>query len=189
MVKVGLVGEDPNDTSSIKNLLAKRYNDRIHFVPLLQGTTGTGLDTLKFRKALIVEFKRKQCAFAICIRDLDALKSQTDQLKKRVQWFNNLNESINNQGVLLLNIWELEALVFGDIETFNKIHKINHKSNKDPMFIQEPKEELKKITRKSQNPYKESHCPDLFKQLNIDKIEAKCSCFKEFIKELEGRLN
>lgn len=189
MVKVGLVGEDPNDTSSIKNLLEQRYRGKAVFLPIVKGVKGHQLGSDKIKNTLKVEFDPQKHQVVVFIRDLDAFRSQEDKLKERLLWFKELDAIAKNRGVLLLNIWELEALIFGDMETFNKVHGIKYAFKKDPTFVERPKERLKQITRHTQNPYRESHCPDLFKKLSIDKIEQKCSCFKEFIKELEAKLN
>lgn len=55
MVTVGLVGEDPNDTCSIKNLLASKYKDRVRFQTLARGIRGCHLDTQKLKNSLKVE--------------------------------------------------------------------------------------------------------------------------------------
>ncbi|GAA3965824.1 DUF4276 family protein [Mucilaginibacter dorajii] len=188
MIKVGLVGEDPNDTSSIKNLLDKRYKGRVQFRSLAKGIKGHQLDSPKIKKSLPIEFEDQQCKFIVYIRDLDAFKSQEDKLQTKTKWFKDLDALVNNEGILLLNIWELEALIFGDIETFNKIHSIDHKFKSDPMKVKDPKEVLKHLTSKSKKQFKESHCPEIFKQLNIDKIEAKCACFRDFIAEFDEKL-
>ena len=186
MVRVGLVGEDPNDTSSIKNLLEKRYGGKIHFQPLVKGIKGYQLDNPKIRRSLPIEFISQGCKFVIYIRDLDGFQSDKERLKAKIRWFEELDSAVNNEGILLLNIWELEALIFGDIATFNKIYKTTHKFPGDPMGIREPKEVLKRLTNRGKQ-YKESHCPEIFKQLNIDKIENKCGCFKEFINEFNNK--
>lgn len=36
MIKIGLVGEDPNDTSAIKNLLLKAFEGRVQFFKSLR---------------------------------------------------------------------------------------------------------------------------------------------------------
>jgi hypothetical protein len=121
---------------------------------------------------------------------LDAFKSQKDKLQAKTQWFRDLDALVNNEGILLLNIWELEALIFGDIEAFNKIYKTKYKATRDPMLIKEPKELLKNLTIKSpKRQFHESHCPEIFSQLNIDKLEAKCSCFKDFITEFDEKIS
>ncbi|WP_439699190.1 DUF4276 family protein [Mucilaginibacter sp. AW1-7] len=189
MIRVGLVGEDPNDTSSIKNLLEKRYKDKVQFRQLAKRVQGYQLDNPKIKRSLPIEFEDQECRFIIYVRDLDAFKSQKDKLQAKTQWFKDLDALVNNEGILLLNIWELEALIFGDITAFNKLYTTKHKVTHDPMLIKEPKEVLKKLTFKSNKQFKESHCPEIFKHLNINEVEKNCSCFKEFIAEFEAKLN
>jgi len=188
MIRVGLVGEDPNDTSSIKNLLEKRYKGKVHFQPLVKGIKGFQLDNPKIKRSLPIEFENHECKFVLYVRDLDAFESQADKVKAKLQWFKELDAAVNGDGILLLNIWELEALIFGDINAFNEIYKLKHQFKGDPMHIKEPKEELKRLTKNSNKPYKESHCPELFKYLNIDTLKSNCSCFSEFIKEFDAKL-
>lgn len=189
MIKVGLVGEDPHDTSSIKNLLEQRYKSKLQFFPLGKLVKGSRLDTEKLKNILRAELKAKSYDFIVYIKDLDAFESQTQELNKKVKWFKDLNDHVNGNGILLLNIWELEALIFGDIDAFNKIYNTKHKPVGNPMFIKEPKEELKRLTFKSRKQFAVSHCPEIFKQLNIDKVEQNCSCFKKFITEFDEKLN
>jgi len=185
MIKVGLVGEDPNDTLSIKNLLEKRYKGRVQFKALVKGIKGHQLDSPKIKNALKVEFKDQKCKFIVYIRDLDAFKSQIARFQAKIKWFKDLDASVNSNGILLLNIQELEALIFGDITTFNKIHGIEYKFKKNPMLVKHPKKTLKSLTPK----FHESHCPEIFKQLNVDEVEKNCSCFKEFITDFDAKLN
>ncbi|MFI5136211.1 MAG: DUF4276 family protein [Sphingobacteriales bacterium] len=188
MIKIGLVGEDPNDTLSIKNLLEKKYSKQVQFFQLFRGTKGNHLDAPKIKKSLPIEFADKEFNFVIFIRDLDAFKSEEKKLQKRIEWFKGLNDVIDKKGILLLNIWELEALILGDFDAFKKAYNIKHKFKGDPMLQKEPKELLKRLTSKANKQFKESHCPDLFKHLDIDVIEKNCSCFKDFIQEFEIKI-
>lgn len=188
MITVGLVGEDPTDTSSIKNLLIQRYKGKVQFVPVIKSITGEQLNSEKFKRSLLSEFKKRKWEFAVVIRDLDAFKSQENKLQERLTWFKEISKIINDCGVFLLNIWELEALILGDIEAFNRVYHTKHKFTGDPMTVKDPKEKLKHLTYKSPKQYKESHCPDLFKELNIDQVESKCAFFKEFLTEFDGKL-
>lgn len=89
---------------------------------------------------------------------------------------------------MLLNIWELEALIFADIDTFNKRYKVSHSFKGDPMRVKEPKEVLMRITKKGAKQYKESHCPEIFSSLDIERIKANCKYFHTFITEFESKL-
>lgn len=182
------MGEDPNDTSSIKILLEKRYKAKVQFYQLAKRIKGYQLDNPKIKKSLPIEFADKKCKFIVYIKDLDAFQSEKAKVQAQIKWFKDLDAAVNKEGVLLLNIWELEALILGDIETFNKIYNVNHKFKGNPMLQKEPKEILKGITSKTKKQYKESHCPSIFKLLDIDTIEKNCSCFKDFIEEFDKKI-
>ncbi|AYL97172.1 DUF4276 family protein [Mucilaginibacter celer] len=189
MIKVGLVGEDPNDTSSIKNLLDQRYKGKVQFKELAKNSTGANLDSLgKFKRVLKKKFDDSGCAFIVYIRDLDELESHKVKLTERFKWFRELDDHVESKGLLMLNIWELEALILGDIDTFNKIYSINYKTG-NPMFVRDPKKILMGATAKMRKQFEEAHCPEIFKQLNIDKVEKNCSCFKKFITEFNEKLH
>ncbi len=185
MMKIGLVGEDPSDTSSLKNLLEQRFPSNVRFVPLIRRMKGCQLDGEKFRKVVELEANNQKCDVVICIRDLDGFESQRDKVSHRNSWFQEIEKRLICKGVLLLNIWELEALIYGDIETFNRSYRVSINAPGDPSMIKEPKERLKYETRKAAKQFKESHCPDLFKALRYQVILNKCRFFAQFVEELE----
>ena len=189
MIRIGLVGEDPNDTYSIANLLLKKYSGKIQFFILAKGIRGFHLDNPKIKKTLPIEFKSRNCSFVIYIRDLDGFKQEQVKINSRTKWFKELDATLNNNGLLLLNIWELEGLILADIATFNKLYNVSYKYSGDPMVKKEPKEELMRITRKNRKQYRESHCPDIFKELDFAQVEKKCAYFKDFIAELNKKLS
>lgn len=188
MIKIGLIGEDPNDTSSIKNLLLKKYNSKIQLYPLARRIKGYHLDSKKIKNILPIEFKDKKCKFVVYIRDLDGYKTNKAKIKQREIWFKKLDATVNGQGILLLNIWELEALILADITTFNTIYRTTYKYPGDPMVQKEPKEELMRITFRNRKRYKESDCPEIFKKLDFGMVEKKCKYFKEFIEEFDKKI-
>ncbi len=79
-------------------------------------------------------------------------------------------------------------MIFGDIDTFNKIHSTKYHFKGNPMSIKEPKEQLKRISYKSKKSYKESDCVEIFKHLDIKKLEDNCIFFSDFINLLELKL-
>jgi hypothetical protein len=182
-IKVGLIGESPNDTNSLANLLIQSYDNRVYFRNLLKNIKGYYLDNPKVKRSLKVEFETESPKIVILIRDLDGLESEKQKIKEKLAWFDSLNKIIKNSGIFLLNIYELEALIFSDIEMFNKMYGTTLKQNKDPMFIKEPKEKLMEATARiktNKKEYKESHSPDIFAQLRIKVVEANCTYFREF---------
>ncbi|HRG89369.1 MAG TPA: DUF4276 family protein [Chitinophagales bacterium] len=189
MIKIGLVGEDPNDTSAIKNLLEKKYKKRVQFIPLLKRINGYQLDNNKVKNSLSIEFEDKKCKFVLYVRDLDAYKSEASKVNAKKKWFTDLDkQGANGEGILLLNIWEIEAMILADIAAFNAIYKTKCKYPGDPMAQQEPKEYLKEQTRKSSKSYRESDTPDIFSKLDFDTVHKRCSYFKEFITEFDQKL-
>ncbi|NQX38084.1 protein of unknown function [Pedobacter steynii] len=189
MINVGLVGEDPNDTSSINNLLSKQYGSGIKFLNLVRGIRGTQLETIKFRNALKIELEKKQGEFVLFIRDLDAFSSQGNEVEKRKAWFKLSSEHCGGKHHLfLLNIWELEALIFGDIDCFNSAYGTSIKPGRNPMQIRNPKEELQNATFKSKKRFEASHCPDIFSKLDLNEIKSNCQNFKEFLNQFDNLL-
>ena len=179
MTTIGLIGEDPNDTTSIKNLLLQKHPDLV-FKQLLKSERGDGLKNSRLSKALNIEFKRTQPQFVLFIRDADVLPSENDKIEKVEEWFKKLNSVINGKGILLTNIYELEALILADISTFNKVYKTKISVTKNVMYQKDPKEFLIEKTRKTQKQYKVSDCPELFGKLKIDVVLANCTYLKEF---------
>lgn len=188
MKKIGLIGEDPNDTSSIEILLSQKYDNKIKFFTLSRTLKGDQLESKKGKNIVVTNFEQANCDFAICIRDLDSLESNKSQLAFRKEWFNSIKNSLKGKGILLLNIWQLEGLIFADIEVFNKLYGTNIKSNKNPEFVEHPKKELKRLSEKMKKKFHENHCPDIFKELRFEYLFKNSKSFKNFIIELEEQL-
>lgn len=182
MIRVGLIGEDPYDKQSIKNLLSRKYLD-VEFKPILKGVTGGGLDSPKTARAIAQELKFGKFNFLVFIRDLDGFPSQQHLLSKMNTWFEKLK--ITKLDILLLNIWELEALIFADIETFNNKYGTNIRFTGNPMMVDNPKEKLKEQTFKLKSKYQESDCPAIFNLLNIEVIAKQCGAFKHFLEKFD----
>lgn len=182
MIKIGLIGEDPNDTDAFKNLFKNEFNKKYIFKSLLNGIRGYQLDNPKTKKSFEVEIKNNNFINYIFIRDLDGFRSEKHKISKVTKWFNELNKICQGKGILLLNIWEFEALIFADIETFYNIYNIKNKTkfNKNVEFISNPKEELKRISKQGNKIYFESDLPRIFEKLNFSKIKKNCKYFKEF---------
>ena len=181
---ISLVGEDPNDTLSIRYLLEKRISVKVSYELLIRHKRGHQLDNERTKESLKIECKRKNPDLIIFIRDADGIYTQHDKIEKCNKWHKELSKELNTPNILLLNIYELEALIFADIDVFNSIYKTSIKGNRDVTYIKEPKEELIKHTLKQKKKYSESDCPDIFKQLNIDNVIKKCGYFRQFYEAL-----
>ena len=184
-MKVGLVGESASDTSAIQNLLSKRYKT-FEFIVLLNGLTGAALDSKKIlAQYLSVEIHEKKPDMIILIRDLDSHEKDKTKLAKRDKIFRFFNHRAGNKGLFLLNIYELEALIFADIDKFNKLYDCSIDHVEDPMKIPDPKGELKKATIGKRKLFNVSHNPEIFKALDFDKLKQNCRYFETFSNELE----
>lgn len=182
MITVGLIGEDPYDKQSIKNLLSKKYQE-VNFKPILKSITGGGLDSPKTARAITQELKHGKFNFILFIRDLDGFPTQNHLLEKINAWFDKLK--INELDILLLNVWELESLIFADIETFNRKYGTKIKFTGNPTMVDNPKEKLKEQTFRLRSKYQESDCPIIFNSLNIDLVEKNCSSFSAFLQKFD----
>lgn len=175
-MRIGLVGEAPNDTQSIQNLMEKSYNSGFDFFFMLDRINGSNLDSQKTKRFLRIEYETKKPDLIIFIRDLDSVLPNKLKLYDRKLYFTNSNKVVDKKGVYLLHIYEIEALILSDIEVFNKIYNSKLSSVKNPMLIEEPKEYL----RSKEKKYNESHNPDIFKKLRFKKAMG-CEYFSQFI--------
>lgn len=189
MITVGLLTEYSYDTISIKALLEKKYAGRVVFKPILPHQHGHNLDAQKTRKTILGELKFAKCDFVVFVRDLDGLPSQEDLVGQKQRWFTELNKICGNSHLLLLNIWELEAMIFADIDVFNAKFKTTLKGNRNPMYISDPKGELMSATYKSKRRFEVSDCPEIFKALSFDKVKERCLFFSQFLDVFEAKLN
>ena len=67
---VGLLGESPNDTSSLRALLGRRYGERVRFVIISPEITGTQLDSPKFQHIIRANYRFKKPDLIVVTRDL-----------------------------------------------------------------------------------------------------------------------
>ena len=188
-MKIGLVGEDPNDSNSIKNLLSTSTKyQHIQFKPLAQKVTGSKLKTEKLKNRLDVELSTTNFKYIIFIADLDDYDSDINKKMIKKDWFDKMNKLVNGRGIFLLNIHELEALILSDISNFNKVFGTKLKFTGNPMMQPKPKEYLMRNTAKHPRKFKVSDCPDIFAQLDINIVANKCGYFKEFLATFDKKL-
>jgi len=179
-MRIGLVGEAPNDTEAIKNLLNKKYS-ALEFFFMLNNINGSNLDNQKTKRLLRIEYEFEKPDIVIFIRDLDSVLPNKKKLYERKNYFTEFNSVVNKKGILLLNIYEIEALILADYELFNR--KFDAKINKidNVMLIEEPKEFLKRESKK----YNESLNGEIFAELSFENVHANCLIFQRFIKNFE----
>ncbi|MBN8571205.1 MAG: hypothetical protein J0M18_16395 [Ignavibacteria bacterium] len=200
MVKIGLIGENPNDTESVKNLLSRYYNGTVTYNSILKNLPGSLLDNKKFLLDRIYEEGYKDYCIIIAIRDLiDETESNTpirELRRRRLRWFNELNRNIENKAIFLLNINELEVLFIADIRNSNHFYKTNIVVEENPTEILDPKGYLiqKTYLEKEDNNsectsiYSVSDAKKLCEGVDINVLKQNLDYFNEFIEIFEQRL-
>jgi len=184
-MKIGLVGEAPNDTSAIQNLLSRKYLD-VDFVTLLDRIHGSMLDNKKaISRLLRIEYESHTPDVIIFIRDLDALETDREAKRKRKEVFSASNSIVDKKGIFLLNIYELEAIILADINSFNNYYGTEIPGYADPMKVVMPKEVLIEATTSLNNRFIVSHTPHLFSLLNFEIVKQNCRYFSMFIRRFE----
>ena len=182
-MKIGLVGEAPNDVQSIRNLLVKKYSD-LDFVFMLQRINGANLDSQKTKRFLRIEYETQKPDIVVFIRDLDSILPNMKNLYERKNYFTSSNRVVDKKGIHLLNIYEIEALILADIATFNNKFNVNVPIVNDVMLISEPKEFLRDKTKN----YNESMNAEIFEDLIFDTVLSKCKYFEKFIENFDKML-
>lgn len=185
MKKIGLIGEDPNDTIAIKNLLEKEYSNKLDFRQLVRNKRGNQLDNSRFLAALKIEYAEYKPHVVIFIRDADGIITEKEKINKVKKWFTSLNLFVENKGLLLINIYELEALILADINTFNNLYGTAITYTKNVMYQSDPKGFLFKKTERNKKKYSESHCPEIFCKLDTNTLIKNCKYFDDFLKEFK----
>ncbi|MEQ9300346.1 MAG: DUF4276 family protein [Cyclobacteriaceae bacterium] len=189
-MKIGLVGEHPNDSDCIENLLS-RYYDHEYF-KLIRQVTGSQLDeknNTKLKRQIRLEYEWEKPTVVIFIRDLDATRQSSDYQQKRNfrnQYFADFRSVVDGKALFLLHIYELEALLLADLDTVNDQLGTQITIDVAPEEVVEPKEWLEEATEKK---YNSSKNPRLFKELDLKRLTANCGYFRRFIKDFETQLN
>jgi len=181
-MKIGLVGESPHDTKSVSNLL-KRIYPGFSFIDMIPDIHGSQLDQMQPTKArLRLEFQFEKPDLVIFIRDLDALKKDFAQYRKRVSYFQEFRTVVNKKAIFLLFIWEIEALILCDLKSFNIMYNCDCSNEIDPHEVEAPKEVLKKLNHK----YSQVHNPEIFNKLDVEKIKTTSKYFSDFLKKVDN---
>lgn len=187
-VRVGLVGEDPNDTNALIALLERQYAGRIVFIKLGKRLRGDQLETDKARALISDDFQEKAPHFVVVMRDLDSNAADTHKRAGREAWFTALNQELAGRGLFLLHIYELEALIAAHPEVFNAHYGAAYRPQTDVMRILEPKEKLREATRKCRTIYEPEHAAALFAKIDYARLLTRCRYFREFDQAFAARL-
>ncbi|WP_375417465.1 hypothetical protein [uncultured Hymenobacter sp.] len=188
-VRIGLLGESPNDTAALKVLLQQRYAERIHVFALLKNLKADKVAGLKALRMLPKVYASERPDIVVFTRDLDALASDTAQVMKRQQEFDDINGCVGGKGIFLLHIYEFEALIMAHIAPFNALYTCVCKPQADPMRIIDPKGELRKASRKGKRgEYSENDCEEICRRLDYTELVKNCTYFRRFDQEFANRL-
>ncbi len=189
MIKIGLIGEDPNDTDAIINLMKQKFDKGYQYIKIAKRITGDQLYNPGSVNIYNTEVGRKRPDHVIVMIDADAVITQKEKLAEKTELYYKIAKQLKCKSILLLNIYELEALILADIDGVNKTYgtKSNYSSN--VMHQEDAKEELKKITRKGRKVYHPNDCPELFKKLSFDTVHNNCVYFKEFVQNFRNITN
>ena len=186
--RVGLLGESPNDTASLEALLGRRYGEQLRFVSISPDITGSQLDNPKLQKIVHSNYRIKQPDVVVVSRDLDAPATNRAQVLKRNGFFNKMNKSMGKQGVYLLHIQAMEALIAADIRVFNARYRCVCAVPADPTSIADPAMFLKNATLRGKLHYDEGHCAALLREVDYDTLLAACPYFNAFDQKFSARL-
>jgi len=163
-MKIGLIGENPNDTTTVANLLKMKFNHQ--YVSVLKRRTGDQLENEKFTRLLKSELKTNKYDVLIFIRDLDGFEGAVEKVKARVGWFDKNSKLFNGDSFYLLNIHSLEAIFFADVEGLNNFYNLDVRF-RNPLLIDNPKDTLKRLTA---DKYHENKAAELMSKLNYDTV-------------------
>lgn len=177
---VGLLGESPNDTDSLRVLLGRRYGARVRFVVISPEITGTQLDSPKFQHIVRANYRFQKPDLVVMTRDLDAPFSDRQKRAERLLFFRKLNKGFEQKGIFLLHIQAMEALIAADIAPFNQRYGCACVVPADPTTIADPAQFLKDATARCRTHYGEGHCASLLAEANYNILLANCQYFREF---------
>jgi hypothetical protein len=189
MKRVAVIGESPYDTQPLCEVWNKRFGDKGRFSVFLKRIEGSALYSAKITDIITGEMKRVSANYDlfVLVTDLDAERSNRSQTQRVEEWFRKIS-AVLPESLLLINIQELEALILGDIDLFNKEYKSRVKAIANPENVSSPKDFLISQTRKNKKTFAVIDNKTLIPKLDFGKVEANCRFYREFIQELESRL-
>jgi hypothetical protein len=192
MLRIGLIGESPNDTNAFINLFSRQYDGKCEYIPLTTNFRGGELDNIKegsnVLEQLRFEYSFEKPDFVVLIRDSDALEVEVDKWNDRLTRMYALGNAVTQNAIYLLCIFEIETLLLADLGPVNKkfgvniIYPTTDADPIDPMHKADPKGHLKSLCG-----YEQSDCPDLFKTIDFNKIK-NVRFFSEFVELFEKRI-
>lgn len=187
---VGLIGENPNDTDALVELLNHRYAGRFVAFQLVKRQTGDRLGSAKTQRLLASNYQEKRPRLVIYIRDLDALASDEAKLRERQQEFAEIKRIVGPEAIFLLHVVQFEALLWADIDVFNHHYGVSLSPKGDPTMIEQPKKKLISATDKpkANKQYSPNDSAKLAAKLDYAKLLKSCPYFREFDEAFASKL-
>jgi hypothetical protein len=180
-MKIGLVGESPHDTASVKNLLERVYKE-VEFVNLIEDIRGSQLDQMQPTKRILrIEYQDHKPDLVIFIRDLDGLITDREKLAKRFEYFREFRSVVDKKAIYMLNIFEIEALILCDLNAFQEHYSCQCTCNEDPHSVENPKEYLRLLNKH----YREVDNADIFAKIEHSELLVKSRYYKQFVDRLD----
>jgi hypothetical protein len=183
-MKIGLVGESPNDTVSIQSLLSQIFPD-FEYVTMIRNLTGAQLEQVQPTKSLLrIEYQIQKPDVVVFVRDLDGLPNDQEQIRRRKEYFAEFRTVVDNKALPLLIIYEIEAYILAHIDVFNQRFNCQVPDHADPTLVKEPKEVLKSYCKR----YAEGHNAKIFEEIDAHIVMDKCASFAKLVDELKARV-
>lgn len=190
-MKIGLIGESPNDTLAFINLFQRKYSDFIEYKVFIQDYKGGNLDNIKPGSVMLnqlrYEYSCERPDFVVYIRDSDALENDPE-FADRLKSIYTLGDSVGQNVTYLICIFEMETLLLADTDCINNYYNTTFsypattEDPADPMLKREPKELLI-----ADCGYKVNDCPALFSTIDFNKL-LQVRFFSEFVTQFENRI-
>jgi hypothetical protein len=190
-MRIGVIAENPNDFVAVARFLKQKYSD-YQFFQLIKRFTGSQLDDKSSNHilhVLINEIQLEQPDFLLYIRDLDAIMAgdeASEKAKNMKERFKKFAKQKPEKSIFMLNIYELEALILADFETFKTYYKNTnwHFDAKNAADTSDPKGVLQTFTT-----YNEGNARDIFPLLNMQTVIENHRYFAVFAAEFDKMLH
>ena len=183
MIRIGVIGENENDVKAIVGLLDKRFPEKFYFHSLLGKFNGSMLDKEEdgeLVRLLRKNFELEELDYLLYIRDLDAPIEDREKVKFRKKRFNRFAKVVDKKAIFMLNIYELEALILADFETYK-----SHIGNTELVFVSKTAHTIPEPDKKLNefSDYSKSDVKDIFPKLNFNVLLENHLYFKRFVVE------
>ena len=186
--RVGVVGESSYDTEAMRGLLERQYGQRAQFIALAMRLQGGQLDGQKARTMFRLTYQSKRPDLVVIFRDLDGPANDDAKRREREALFAEMNELVENKGVLLLHVYTIEALLIAHIEVFQQKFGWQCRVPSNPTTIPQPTQFLRDASRNSRRRYDKASCPDMMALVDYPFLTGRCRYFAAFDAAFAARL-